>query len=105
MLLRRGDGAGDGLGGGLRALALHIKVYLSATHTRRCSCTTPRNFARRRRAATRPRQLLSSIVYFEGDWAQESLLQCERALYRLGVKRPPWLNASYYAERIVAKAW
>ena len=47
---------------GLRALALHIKVYLSATHTRRCSCTTPRNFARRRRAATRPRQLLSSIV-------------------------------------------
>ena len=49
--------------------------------------------------------LAQQSTYFEGDWAQESLLQCERALYRLGVKRPDWLNASYYAERIVAKAW
>ena len=47
---------------GLRALALHIKVYLSATHTRRCSCTTLRNYARRRRAAIRPRQLRLSTV-------------------------------------------
>ena len=49
--------------------------------------------------------LAQQSTYFEGDWAQESLLQCEQALYRLGVKRPPWHNASYYAERLVAKAW
>jgi hypothetical protein len=31
-------------------------------------------------------------------------LQAERALYRLKVPRPSWLNASYYAAKIVAKA-
>ena len=45
-----------------------------------------------------------NVNYFFGDWAEESLLQCERALYRLGEPRPAWLNASYYQEKIVTKA-
>ena len=44
------------------------------------------------------------VRYFFGDWAEETLLQAERALYRLKVPRPSWLNASYYAAKIVAKA-
>ena len=41
------------------------------------------------------------VTYFYGDWAEETLTQCERALYRLGVPKPSWLNASYYQEKIV----
>mmetsp|Transcript_8226 Transcript_8226/g.12610 ORF Transcript_8226/g.12610 Transcript_8226/m.12610 type:complete len:563 (+) Transcript_8226:196-1884(+) len=44
--------------------------------------------------------------YFYGDWAEESLLQAERAMYLLGMAKPPWLNSSYYQEKIVSQvAW
>jgi hypothetical protein len=36
------------------------------------------------------------VTYFYGDWAEESLLQCERALLRLGMPKPAWLNGTYY---------
>lgn len=41
---------------------------------------------------------------FFGDWAEESLLQAERALRRLGAPRPGWLNATYYQEKVVERA-
>lgn len=44
------------------------------------------------------------VTYFFGDWAEESLVQSERALYRLGVPKPEWLNASYYQKQIVERA-
>jgi len=44
------------------------------------------------------------VTYFYGDWAEESLLQCERALHRLGMGRPAWLNATYYAQKIAGLA-
>ena len=42
------------------------------------------------------------VRYFFGDWAEESLLQAERALATLGVRRPDWLDARYYADKVVA---
>jgi len=39
-----------------------------------------------------------------GDWAEESLLQAERALYVLNVAKPDWLNTTYYNEKIIAFA-
>jgi hypothetical protein len=45
------------------------------------------------------------VTYFYGDWAEESLLQCERALHRLGEPKPAWLNATYYQDQIASKAW
>ena len=39
-----------------------------------------------------------------GDWAEESLLQCERALYLMGEAKPSWLNATYYDNQIKALA-
>jgi hypothetical protein len=44
------------------------------------------------------------VHYFFGDWAEESLVQAERALYKLGVPRPAWLNETYYKAKIVALA-
>ena len=44
------------------------------------------------------------VTYFFGDWAEETLVQAERAYYRLGMPRPAWLNGSYYQANIVAKA-
>ena len=44
------------------------------------------------------------VQYLFGDWAEEPLLQAERALHRLGTPRPSWLNASYYAAKVLAKA-
>jgi hypothetical protein len=38
-----------------------------------------------------------------GDWAEETLLQAERALLRLSVPPPSWLNATYYQEKVRAK--
>ena len=38
-----------------------------------------------------------------GDWAEETLLQAERALLRLSVPAPAWLNATYYAQKVQAK--
>merc|ERR1719502_1829237 len=41
------------------------------------------------------------VMGFFGDWAEESLLQAERALTLLGVSKPPWLNEAYYNKKIV----
>jgi len=41
------------------------------------------------------------VHFFFGDWAEESLVQCERALYKLGMARPDWLNETYYKAKIV----
>ena len=48
--------------------------------------------------------LTQDVRFFNGDWAEESLLQAERALARLGVGRPDWLNRSYYDARVKAFA-
>lgn len=45
-----------------------------------------------------------NVRYFFGDWAEESLLQAERAMYILGTSRPLWLNESYYREKVVFMA-
>jgi hypothetical protein len=42
-------------------------------------------------------------AYMFGDWAEETLLQAERALLRLSVPAPAWLNATYYAQKVKAK--
>jgi len=39
-----------------------------------------------------------------GDWAEESLLQAERGLRRLGLPRPAWLNATYYEAQVASYA-
>jgi len=41
-----------------------------------------------------------SIWTYRGDWAEESLLQAERAMYRLGTPRPWWLNEVYYQDNV-----
>lgn len=41
------------------------------------------------------------VRYMYGDWAEETLLQAERACRTLGMARPPWLNQSYYEAKIV----
>jgi hypothetical protein len=38
--------------------------------------------------------------YMFGDWAEETLLQAERALLALGSPRPSWLDPDYYKEKI-----
>jgi len=35
-----------------------------------------------------------------GDWAEETLLQAERALRALGSPKPEWLDADYYHKKI-----
>jgi len=35
-----------------------------------------------------------------GDWAEESLLQAERGMRRLGLARPDWLDAAYYEAKV-----
>lgn len=42
------------------------------------------------------------ISKFFGDWAEESLLQSERALRVLGLPKPDWLDGDYYAKKVVA---
>lgn len=44
------------------------------------------------------------VMGFYGDWAEESLLQAERALKVLGVPRPDWLDSAYYNNKVVAFA-
>lgn len=48
--------------------------------------------------------VMTQSRYLFGDWAEESLLQCERALYRLGVPKASWLDEKYYDEQVVALA-
>jgi hypothetical protein len=40
--------------------------------------------------------------YMFGDWAEETLLQAERALLALGSPRPSWLDPAYYQEKIAS---
>lgn len=42
----------------------------------------------------------TETMKFFGDWAEESLLQAERALSLLGVPRPQWLDSHYYAKKV-----
>eukprot|EP00746_Dinoflagellata_sp_MGD_P086947 gnl/MRDRNA2_/MRDRNA2_34472_c0_seq1.p1 gnl/MRDRNA2_/MRDRNA2_34472_c0~~gnl/MRDRNA2_/MRDRNA2_34472_c0_seq1.p1 ORF type:complete len:505 (+),score=92.02 gnl/MRDRNA2_/MRDRNA2_34472_c0_seq1:68-1582(+) len=46
----------------------------------------------------------SEVEKMYGDWAEESLLQAERALHVLNVPKPDWLDTSYYNDRVVAFA-
>jgi hypothetical protein len=42
------------------------------------------------------------VRYYWGDWAEESLLQAERAMLLLGMSPPPWLvNLDYYHTNVV----
>jgi hypothetical protein len=44
------------------------------------------------------------VRYFFGDWAQESLLQSERAMLLLGMPPPMWLQSmDYYHENVVKR--
>jgi len=44
-----------------------------------------------------------NVYYLFGDWAEESLLQSERALRRLGTPKPAWLDQAYYNAQIVSR--
>jgi hypothetical protein len=43
------------------------------------------------------------IKYMWGDWAEESLLQAERALYKLNIPKPDWLDGKYYLKKVVSQ--
>ena len=47
--------------------------------------------------------ICNSIEDYEGDWAEESLLQAERAMYLAGTSKPWWLNRHYYEEKVVSR--
>lgn len=44
-----------------------------------------------------------NVYYFFGDWAEESLLQAERAMYLLHTPQPIWLDESYYKEKVISQ--
>lgn len=46
--------------------------------------------------------VVSETRYMYGDWAEESLLQAERALRVAGQPRPAWLDADYYEQRVAS---
>lgn len=48
--------------------------------------------------------IAQEVEKMQGDWAEESLLQAERALHVLNVPKPDWLDTSYYNEKVVAFA-
>lgn len=43
-----------------------------------------------------------NVEYLFGDWAEESLLQAERGLRKIGYKRPDWLDKDYYQTKVEA---
>ncbi|KAL7568298.1 hypothetical protein ACA910_022634 [Epithemia clementina (nom. ined.)] len=44
----------------------------------------------------------SNVRYIWGDWAEESLMQAERAMYLLGTPKPSWIvNDTYYQQHVV----
>uniref|UniRef100_A0A7S1X8U8 Amine oxidase domain-containing protein n=1 Tax=Tetraselmis chuii TaxID=63592 RepID=A0A7S1X8U8_9CHLO len=43
---------------------------------------------------------IQDFKYMYGDWAEDSLTQAERAMHRLGLPRPDWLDEEYYAKKI-----
>jgi hypothetical protein len=46
------------------------------------------------------------VRYYWGDWAEESLLQAERALLLLGTPPPTWMvNKNYYHDNVVTKTY
>ena len=45
----------------------------------------------------------ANVKYFYGDWAEESLLQAERAMFSLGMEKPMWLNGTYYEEKVASQ--
>lgn len=46
------------------------------------------------------------VRYYWGDWAEESLLQAERAMLLLGLAPPSWLvNKDYYHSNVVNKVY
>ncbi|KAG7362987.1 flavin containing amine oxidoreductase [Nitzschia inconspicua] len=46
------------------------------------------------------------VRYYWGDWAEESLLQAERAMLLLGMSPPSWLlNKDYYHTNVVEKVY
>eukprot|EP00192_Tetraselmis_astigmatica_P003512 CAMPEP_0117679094 /NCGR_PEP_ID=MMETSP0804-20121206/17640_1 /TAXON_ID=1074897 /ORGANISM="Tetraselmis astigmatica, Strain CCMP880" /LENGTH=558 /DNA_ID=CAMNT_0005488511 /DNA_START=32 /DNA_END=1709 /DNA_ORIENTATION=- len=45
---------------------------------------------------------MQDTKYMYGDWAEDSLLQAERALLRFGLARPDWLDADYHKRKVVA---
>lgn len=47
--------------------------------------------------------ICNSAADYQGDWAEESLLQAERAMYLLGTAKPEWLDADYYHQQIASK--
>ncbi len=47
--------------------------------------------------------ICNSAADYQGDWAEESLLQAERAMYLLGTPKPEWLDADYYEQKIESK--
>ena len=38
---------------------------------------------------------------FVGDWAEETLLQAERAVTLMGTPRPDWVDRDYYETNII----
>lgn len=47
--------------------------------------------------------ICSSARDYQGDWAEESLLQAERAMLLLGTPKPWWLDEFYYKAKIESK--
>eukprot|EP00531_Pseudo-nitzschia_arenysensis_P001364 CAMPEP_0116149412 /NCGR_PEP_ID=MMETSP0329-20121206/18930_1 /TAXON_ID=697910 /ORGANISM="Pseudo-nitzschia arenysensis, Strain B593" /LENGTH=545 /DNA_ID=CAMNT_0003645717 /DNA_START=86 /DNA_END=1721 /DNA_ORIENTATION=- len=47
--------------------------------------------------------ICSSAEVYQGDWAEESLLQAERAMLLLGTPKPWWLDEFYYKKKIESK--
>eukprot|EP00929_Paragymnodinium_shiwhaense_P114667 TRINITY_DN83133_c0_g1_i1.p1 TRINITY_DN83133_c0_g1~~TRINITY_DN83133_c0_g1_i1.p1 ORF type:complete len:535 (+),score=122.97 TRINITY_DN83133_c0_g1_i1:63-1607(+) len=48
--------------------------------------------------------IIQEVKQMFGDWAEESLLQAERALYIEGVPKPDYLNSTYYKKFVVDRA-
>lgn len=43
------------------------------------------------------------VKYMFGDWAEESLLQAERALRLAGTPKAEWIDTEYYDKNVAAK--
>jgi hypothetical protein len=47
-----------------------------------------------------------NVQYYWGDWAEESLMQAERAMHLLGMAPPEWLqNKDYYHEHVIKQVY
>ena len=86
MLLRRGDA--QAARWPCTCANLHIMVYLSEVYTYQRSCITQRNFARRRRAAIRPRQLRLSTGDGIGNAVPPPVMHRLLSFYKLKERAP-----------------